>query len=32
MKRIGVITRDCAGVNATIRSLVRNVDNYNIEV
>ena len=32
MKRIGVITRDCAGVNATIRSLVRTADNNNIEV
>ena len=31
MKRIGVITRDCAGVNATIRSLVRTADKYNIE-
>ena len=32
MKRIGVVTRDCAGVNATIRSLVRTADKYNIEV
>jgi len=32
MKRIGVITRDCAGVNAIIRSLVRTADTYNIEV
>ncbi|PNX49758.1 MAG: hypothetical protein BV457_00555 [Thermoplasmata archaeon M9B1D] len=32
MKRIGVITRDCAGVNATIRSLVRTADNFNIEI
>ncbi len=32
MKRIGIITRDCAGVNATIRSLVRTANNYNIEV
>ncbi len=32
MKRIGVITRDCAGVNTAIRSLVRTANNYNIEV
>ncbi len=32
MKKIGVITRDCAGVNAAIRSLVRTADNYSIEI
>jgi 6-phosphofructokinase 1 len=32
MKRIGVITRDCAGINAAIRSVVRTADTYNIEV
>jgi 6-phosphofructokinase 1 len=32
MKRIGILTRDCAGVNAVIRSVVRTADSYNIEV
>ena len=31
-KKIGVLTRDCAGVNATVRSLVRTADKYNIQV
>lgn len=32
MKKIAVLTRDCAGVNATIRSLVRTADKYKIKV
>ena len=32
MKKIAVITRDCAGINATIRSIVRTADAHNIEV
>jgi 6-phosphofructokinase 1 len=32
MKRIGVLTRDCAGVNACIRAVVRTADSYGIEV
>ena len=32
MKKIGVLTRDCAGVNATIRSIVRTANHYGIEV
>ena len=32
MKKIGVLTRDCAGVNAAIRAVVRTADRYNIEV
>jgi len=32
MKKIGVLTRDCAGVNAAIRSVVRTASCYNIEV
>jgi len=32
MKRIGVLTRDCAGVNATIRAIVRTANKYDIEV
>lgn len=32
MKRIGVLTRDCAGVNAAIRALVRTASYYGIEV
>jgi len=32
MRRIGVLTRDCAGVNAAIRAFVRSASNYNIEV
>jgi 6-phosphofructokinase 1 len=32
LNRIGVLTRDCAGVNAAIRSIVRTAHIYNIEV
>jgi 6-phosphofructokinase 1 len=32
MKRIGVLTRDCAGVNAAIRAVVRSADSLNLEV
>lgn len=32
IKRIGIITRDCAGVNAAIRSVVRTACNYEMEV
>ncbi|MFA5271588.1 MAG: ATP-dependent 6-phosphofructokinase [Candidatus Omnitrophota bacterium] len=32
MKRIGILTRDCAGVNACIRAIVRTADSYGIEV
>ena len=32
MKKIAVLTRDCAGVNATIRSIVRTAYIYGIEV
>ena len=32
MKRVGVLTRDCAGVNAAIRALVRSACAYRIEV
>jgi 6-phosphofructokinase 1 len=32
MKKIAIITRDCAGVNATIRSVVRTACGYKIEV
>ena len=32
MKKIAVLTRDCAGVNAAIRSVVRTAIRYNIEV
>jgi len=32
MKKIGVLTRDCAGVNAAIRSVVRSAVEYDIEV
>ena len=32
MKRIAVITRDCAGINAAIRSVVRSASVKNIEV
>ncbi len=32
MKKIAVLTRDCAGVNAAIRSIVRTADSYGIEV
>lgn len=31
MKRIGILTRDCAGINACIRSIVRTADSYGIE-
>jgi 6-phosphofructokinase 1 len=32
MKKIAILTRDCAGVNAAIRSVVRSAFRYNIEV
>lgn len=32
MKKIAVLTRDCAGINAAIRSVVRTADKYDIEV
>jgi len=32
MKRIGLLTRDCSGVNATIRAIVRTASHYKIEV
>lgn len=32
MKKIAVLTRDCAGVNAAIRSIVRTADSYGTEV
>ena len=32
MKRIAILTRDCAGINAAIRSVVRTASNFNIEV
>ena len=32
MKKIAILTRDCAGVNAAIRSIVRTASDYNIEV
>ena len=32
MKRIGILTRDCAGVNAAIRAVVRVACHHNIEV
>lgn len=32
MKKIGILTRDCAGVNATIRSIVRTACKYKLEV
>jgi 6-phosphofructokinase 1 len=32
LKKIGILTRDCAGVNATIRSIVRTANHYDIEV
>ncbi len=31
MKKIAILTRDCAGVNAAIRSIVRTAERYNIE-
>ncbi|MBN1271087.1 MAG: 6-phosphofructokinase [Candidatus Aminicenantes bacterium] len=32
MKKIAVLTRDCSGVNAALRAVVRTADLYNIEV
>ncbi len=32
MKRIGILTRDCAGINTAIRAVVRTACHYNIEV
>ncbi len=32
IKRIGVLTRDCAGINAALRAVVRTADSYSIEV
>ena len=32
MQKIAILTRDCAGVNAAIRSIVRTAITYNIEV
>jgi len=32
MKKIAILTRDCAGVNATIRSIVRTALKHNLEV
>lgn len=32
IKRIGVLTRDCAGINAALRAVVRTADRYSIEV
>ncbi len=32
MKRIGILTRDCAGINAAIRAVVRTACHHNIEV
>jgi 6-phosphofructokinase 1 len=32
VKRIGILTRDCAGINPCIRSVVRTASYYNIEV
>jgi len=32
MKRIGILTRDCAGINACIRAVVRTASFHNIEV
>lgn len=32
MKRIGVLTRDCAGVNAAVRAVVRTAAHYGIKV
>lgn len=32
IKRIGILTRDCAGVNAAIRAVVRTACHYNLEV
>lgn len=32
MKRIGILTRDCAGINAAIRAVVRSADQYGMEI
>lgn len=32
MKKIAIVTRDCAGVNAAIRAIVRTANKYHIEV
>jgi 6-phosphofructokinase 1 len=32
MKKIGILTRDCAGVNAAIRAVVRTARRYNIDI
>lgn len=32
MKKIAILTRDCAGVNAAIRSIVRTASKYHIEI
>ena len=32
LKKIGILTRDCAGVNAAIRSIVRTACIHDIEV
>jgi 6-phosphofructokinase 1 len=32
VKKIGVLTRDCAGINAAIRAVVRTADSHSIEV
>jgi 6-phosphofructokinase 1 len=32
LKKIAVLTRDCAGVNAAIRSIVRTADSYDLEI
>ena len=32
MKKIGILTRDCAGINAAIRAVVRTANHYDIEV
>ncbi len=32
MKKIGILTRDCAGINAAIRAVVRVADHHDVEV
>lgn len=32
MKKIGILTRDCAGINAAIRAVVRTACHYNMEI
>jgi len=32
MKKIGIVTRDCAGVNAAVRAVVRSADHFGIKV